>query len=287
MQTTPIKNKGTQGFTLIELSIVLVIIGLIVGGVLVGQDLIKAAEVRSTIAQYEKYNTAINTFRTKYNGIPGDLSATQATAFALFDDGMGGGTGEGDGNGLIQAPAGTAAQIGEPLAFWRHLSQASLIDGNLGGNLAANGAVAANTTGSTIGTYVPAAKIGRGNYWVVGADTGLNYYMLSGFDTTGITTAGVIDFTSQLTPIEAFNMDTKLDDGLPNVGTVQARGIANDHTMFGTTLAAGIVGVFAAVAAEESGDCIVHATSATSTAATYARGAYGNTPGCSLRMRWN
>ena len=71
------------GFTLIELSIVLVIIGLIVGGVLTGQDLIKAAEIRATVGQYEKYNTAVNTFRTKYNGIPGDLLTSSAQAFGL------------------------------------------------------------------------------------------------------------------------------------------------------------------------------------------------------------
>lgn len=50
------------GFTLIELSIVLVVSGLIVGGVLVGQDLIRAAGVRATITQIEKFNQAAHTF---------------------------------------------------------------------------------------------------------------------------------------------------------------------------------------------------------------------------------
>lgn len=53
--------RFVRGFTLIELSIVLVIIGLIVGGVLVGKDLIIASEVRSQIGQIEKYNTAVHT----------------------------------------------------------------------------------------------------------------------------------------------------------------------------------------------------------------------------------
>src|SRR5438477_2747635 len=77
-------RPSQQGFTLIELSIVLVIIGLIVGGILVGQDLIKAAEIRATVGQVEKYNSAVNTFRSKYNGIPGDIPPTQAAAFGLF-----------------------------------------------------------------------------------------------------------------------------------------------------------------------------------------------------------
>lgn len=74
-----LKTKGTThntsrnaAFTLIELSIVLVIIGLLVGGVLVGRDLIKSAEIRSQISQLQQYQAAINTFKAKmaiYRGI--------------------------------------------------------------------------------------------------------------------------------------------------------------------------------------------------------------------------
>lgn len=60
------------GFTLIELSIVLVIIGLIIGGILTGRDLIQASEVRATASDIEKLRTAIYTFKNKYNCLPGD-----------------------------------------------------------------------------------------------------------------------------------------------------------------------------------------------------------------------
>lgn len=78
-----IRLHTRTGFTLIELSIVLVIIGLLVGGVLVGRDLIRAAEIRSTIGDLEKLKTAINTFRVKYNCLPGDCP--NATSFFGVD----------------------------------------------------------------------------------------------------------------------------------------------------------------------------------------------------------
>src|ERR1019366_6843373 len=75
----PAKVALTAGFTLIEMSIVLVIIGLIVGSVLVGRDLIRAAELRSVISEVEKYKTAVMTFKGKYDCLPGDCA--NATTF--------------------------------------------------------------------------------------------------------------------------------------------------------------------------------------------------------------
>src|SRR4051812_21206607 len=114
-----IKNNTNQhGFTLIELSIVLVIIGLIVGGVLVGQDLIKAAQIRSTVGQIEKYNSAVNTFRTKYNGMPGDLQGAANYGLAATAANVAT-TGTGDGNGLIESSCSTVtAGSGETYVFW-------------------------------------------------------------------------------------------------------------------------------------------------------------------------
>ncbi|MBN9993879.1 prepilin-type N-terminal cleavage/methylation domain-containing protein, partial [Listeria monocytogenes] len=67
------------GFSLIELSIVLVILGLLTGGILAGQSLIRAAELRSVGEEYQKNRTAVATFRDKYFAIPGDM--TNATSF--------------------------------------------------------------------------------------------------------------------------------------------------------------------------------------------------------------
>ncbi len=69
----PSDLNSHRGFTLIELSIVLVIIGLIVGGVLVGQDLIHAAALRAVISEKDRFSAAIYTFQGKYGYLPGDF----------------------------------------------------------------------------------------------------------------------------------------------------------------------------------------------------------------------
>ncbi len=273
--------KGHKGFTLIELSIVLVIIGLIVGGVLVGQDLIKAAEIRATVAQVEKYNAAVNTFRTKYNGIPGDLADGTAAAFGLYSA-MDGTDGQGDGDGLVEGDAAAQVNLGESLAFWRHLSDTTLVEGAFGGALTAAGAVAADTTAATVGSYLPPGKVGRGNYFNANSDSGVNYYVLMG--TTVITTAaGATTYVNALTPVESYNVDTKLDDGAPNTGIVIARGTTAPFSALASTQATYSAGAPAA------GTCMTTGGDVTSPTNTYNRGAStgGNSPGCGLRLRCN
>jgi len=89
------------GFTLVEVSIVLVIIGLVFGGVLVGRDLIFSAQVRSQISQIEEIETQINTFKSKYNCLPGDC--INATDFFGTTDASGNTVNNGDGDGVIRS----------------------------------------------------------------------------------------------------------------------------------------------------------------------------------------
>jgi prepilin-type N-terminal cleavage/methylation domain-containing protein len=71
--------KRQQGFTLVELAIVLVILGLLVGGVITGQNLIRAAELRSVTVEFAQYQSAVLQFRDRYRALPGDMN--NATLF--------------------------------------------------------------------------------------------------------------------------------------------------------------------------------------------------------------
>jgi len=274
-----VDSPKQKGFTLIELSIVLVIIGLIVGGVLVGQDLIKAAEIRATIGQVEKYNSAVNTFRAKYNGIPGDLAQITAGSFGLLQLTNAAAVGQGDGNGLIEGGgAGGVIPLGETLAFWRHMSDASLIDGQLGvtGNsliVVATGATTGAVT--TVSQSLPDSRTSPTNSFVAYAVGGLNFFQL--MPITGITGNAYTAGTTAMTPIAAFNMDNKLDDGLPVTGIVQAKGINATPNTDPT---------FNAVSTLAT--CMVGATAVSATA-TYNRvqATGGNDGTCSVRFRFN
>jgi prepilin-type N-terminal cleavage/methylation domain-containing protein len=294
-------NKNLSGFTLIELSIVLVIIGLIIGGVLVGQDMISAAQLRQSISQIGQYNSAVNTFRAKYNAIPGDITGTatgQAAAFGMFTETtLGGQAGHGDGNGLIEADldgnAGGSGlayiAVGETLSFWRHLTDTNLVGGAFGISgpsmlNAANGQATGPGTVTNIMQSLPPTKIGRGTTYIVYSENGLNYYQI--IDALSIVAStGAYGFgTNALTPTESFIIDSKMDDGAPNTGTVRARGLG------AVNIAASFPGVSPYVSTPSI--CLMGSatvTTATDTGATYNRVADtgGNDPSCSLRFQFN
>lgn len=214
------------GFSLVELAIVLVILGLLVGGVLTGQSLIRAAELRSVVTDFQKYQAAVNTFRDKYFALPGDMAnATQfwgavngtlATCITTASpDGKL--TCNGNGDGRINGTTAFSPDGYERYHFWLHLANAGLVEGSYSGIPTTVGVFS-----YTPGVNVPKTKISNGG-WVP-----VSYV----FDMTSAGNAewfprafnfpvGMEMSMGRLySPEENWNIDTKMDDGKPATGSV-------------------------------------------------------------------
>ena len=192
-----------HGFTLIELSIVLVVIGLITGGVLSGQTLIRQAEIRSVLSDTDMIAVAFNNFRNKYAALPGDFA--QATIYWPTA-----GTANGNGDGKITNPASAADWTTEGLRAWQHLSLAGMIKQNLTGVL--------NSGNATIGVNVLGSKALSAGFLIryddgTGEDYGKigNHLHFAGEEPPGF-------WHKVLTPAETYMIDKKIDDGLANTG---------------------------------------------------------------------
>jgi len=238
MQGYVLKSANRSGFTLIELSIVLAIIGLIVGSVLAGRDMIRAAQLRSLIAETQSYITAANTFRAKYNCLPGDCDhATQLFGTASNCAGATTATGtqtcDGDGNGQINIFDATRTLYEQERVF-QHLSSAGLIKGQY--QLVTGG----GGSGGYVGTNFPRSSINPSLaatiYWVGYNDVNNNNIYYTGDYGNVLTWGGVADesFASQqvlnvakLSTIDMQSIDGKLDDAMPGLGTVRAIGAPN------------------------------------------------------------
>ena len=115
--------RKQAGFTLIEIAIVLVIIGLLLGGVLKGQELITSARVRNLISQQDGIKAAYFGFLDRFRALPGDYSqASTNIANVLIGA-------NGNGNGQIRSIA-LGDLIDEHVAVWDHLSKAGFINGS-------------------------------------------------------------------------------------------------------------------------------------------------------------
>jgi prepilin-type N-terminal cleavage/methylation domain-containing protein len=220
-----------NGFTLLELSVVLTIIGLIIGGIMTGQNLLRQSELRSMTNDMQRYHAAILSFRQQYDAVPGDMTtatnfwgvASGACASPLTASGVGTQTCNGDGDGFIGTNVIPGSRY-EWFRAWQHLANAKLIEGSFSGisdtNADANAYPGINVPETGI------AGVGITAMFVsVTTDTGQwfgdpEYGNVFSLGTIG---SGRETRNPFLTAREAFQLDQKLDDGLASSGTLLSR----------------------------------------------------------------
>lgn len=219
-------RRAARGFSLVELSIVLVILGLLTGGILAGQSLIRAAELRSVITQAQNFIAATNSFRDKYLSLPGDMpDATKfwgavgggteqcATPQTATDTGQP--TCNGNGNGIVDE---TITSLAEPYRFWEHLAAAGLIEGTYAG-ISEGG----TSLISSPGYNVPTTRIGQGGWesrvrTTAAGDSIFFNYAYGNMLQFGAPQPAGTPYLPLITPEEAWNIDSKMDDGKPAQG---------------------------------------------------------------------
>jgi len=186
-----------SGFTLVEIAIVLVIIGLLLGGILKGQELINSAKVKNLITDMRNIQTQIYGYQDRFKQVPGDDARVLANLGA--SSGATVGTGGTVGNGQIEGalfPA--AASTEESAVFWQHLRLANLASG---------------PTATSDPQYYPLnANNGR-----IGVNTATSAQLWISTMPTG----GTQICMKQMTGRYAKQIDTALDDGVSNTGSVR------------------------------------------------------------------
>lgn len=214
-------RPSERGFTLVELAIVMVIIGLLIGGVLKGQELIGNARITATVAQFKAVDAALNGFQDKYNALPGDIVAPDTR---LPDCLAAPCNVAGDGNGRIHGTPNAAANAAmvaptnanEAGVAYTHLSAGEFIGG------------VSPDQGFVFGGMLPRLPTNTGGSFISWAGTAApvtnmraqRHYLITTSDLTALPGVGNGPFSG----VQASQLDTKLDDGDPAAGSLYTSG---------------------------------------------------------------
>jgi prepilin-type N-terminal cleavage/methylation domain-containing protein len=208
-------KRHQSGFTLVEIAIVLVIIGLLLGGVLKGQAMIDSAKVKSLAADFKAIPTMVYGYQDQFRSLPGDDSAAVAH--------LGAGSAAAStpaatlGNGAINGFWNSITATDESVMFWQHVRMAGLGSGS-----ATVGVVGASNTSSGTSNYLPSnavgSRVGLSNTMPIAGMLASTLYVCS----TGI--------DGKL----ALQLDTMMDDGVGTTGSMRISAI----TAIGTAGAA-------------------------------------------------
>ena len=202
-----------RGFTLVELSIVLVIIGLLIGGILVAQSMISTAQIQAQIRQLQQLDIATQNFITKMNQLPGDCSNCNHADWPGMCSAQ---NCQGNNDGMISGGCSTGPGDRECAYFFIDLVQIAGMKGSY--TLPAGGFSAVTAYGD--GTNAPAAVIGKGGVLINQNANGDLFWILVGNLPYGYLYTG--SPLSSVTPAQALALDAKLDDGFPASGNVVA-----------------------------------------------------------------
>ncbi len=201
-------KRQQSGFTLVEIAIVLVIVGLLLGGVLKGQELINSAKAKSYAQDFRTIQTALYGFQDRFKGIPGDL-ALASTKITGATDATTGGT---VGNGQIQGTWDSAVATEESCLAWQHM--------RLAGFLAGSTTVNCTTGDAYVQINADGGRVGISSTMQMTLPT-----LMTG--SYNICSTGVLGKIAK-------QLDTQLDDGNTQTGSFRVADIATPTTALAT-----------------------------------------------------